>query len=154
MEQLDSILAVGQYGIYKQFLIGSLFRLLQSKVLWSLKMTSEHKIQNDIRVALSKHQCTVFRVNVGSVKTPDGRFFSAGVPSGHPDLYGFRWSDHQVFYIEVKNEKGKPRADQIRFHEMLTKREIIHGIARSAGDAIKIVKEGLIGYGFPKEDWQ
>ncbi len=148
MEQLDSILAVGQYGIYKQFLISSLFRLLQSKVLWSLKMTSEHKIQNDIRVALSKHQCTVFRVNVGSVKTPDGRFFSAGVPSGHPDLYGFRWSDHQVFYIEVKNEKGKPRADQIRFHEMLTKREIIHGIARSAGDAVKIVEEGLIGYGF------
>ena len=154
MEQLDSILAVGQYGIYKQFLIGSLFRLLQSKVLWSLKMTSEHKIQNDIRVALSKHQCTVFRVNVGSVKTPDGRFFSAGVPSGHPDLYGFRWSDHQVFYIEVKNEKGKPRADQIRFHEMLTKRKIIHGIARSAGDAVKIVEEGLVGYGFPKEDWQ
>ncbi len=148
MEQLDSILAVGQYGIYKQFLIVSLFRLLQSKALWSLKMTSEHKIQNDIRVALSKHKCTVFRVNVGSVKTPDGRFFSAGVPSGHPDLYGFRWSDHQVFYIEVKNEKGKPRADQIRFHKMLTKREIIHGIARSAGDAIKIVEEGLIGYGF------
>lgn len=148
MEQLDSILAVGQYGIYKQFLIGSLFRLLQSKVLWSLKMTSEHKIQNDIRVALSKHKCTVFRVNVGSVKTPDGRFFSAGVPSGHPDLYGFRWSDHQVFYIEVKNEKGKPRADQIRFHEMLTKREVIHGIARSAGDAVKIVEEGLVGYGF------
>lgn len=111
-------------------------------------MTSEHKIQNDIRVALPKHQCTVFRVNVGSVKTPDGRFFSVGVPSGHPDLYGFRWSDHQVFYIEVKNEKGKPRADQIKFHEMLTKREIIHGIARSAGDAVKIVEEGLIGYGF------
>lgn len=111
-------------------------------------MTSEHKIQNDIRVALSKHYCTVFRVNVGSVKTPDGRFFSAGVPSGHPDLYGFRWSDHQVFYIEVKNEKGKPRADQIKFHEMLTKREIIHGIARSAGDAIKIVEKGLVGYGF------
>ena len=32
-------------------------------------MTAEHKIQNDIRVALSKHQCTVFRVNVGSVKS-------------------------------------------------------------------------------------
>lgn len=111
-------------------------------------MTAEHKIQNDIRVALSKHKCTVFRVNVGSVKTPDGRFFSAGVPSGHPDLYGFRWSDHQVFYIEVKNEKGKPRADQIKFHNMLASHGIIHGICRSADDALKVVTDGLIGYGF------
>lgn len=111
-------------------------------------MTSEHKIQNDIRVALSKHHCTVFRVNVGNVRTADGRFFSAGVPSGHPDLYGFRWSDNQVFYIEVKNEQGKPRPDQIRFHEMLIKRGVIHGIARSVDDALKIVSKGLVGYGF------
>ena len=111
-------------------------------------MTSEHKIQNDIRIALSRHQCTVFRVNVGSVKTPDGRFFSAGVPSGHPDLYGFRWSDNQIFYIEVKNERGRPRKDQIRFHDFLQSHNVIHGIARSPDDAVKIVKEGLVGYGF------
>lgn len=111
-------------------------------------MTSEHEIQNDIRVALSRHRCTVFRVNVGNVKTADGRFFSAGVPSGHPDLYGFRWSDNQVFYIEVKNEREKPRQDQIQFHRMLTQHGVIHGIARSPDDAIKIVDEGLIGYGF------
>lgn len=111
-------------------------------------MTREQKIQNDIRVALSKNECTVFRVNVGSVRTPDGRFFSAGVPSGHPDLYGFRWSDNQVFYIEVKNERGKPREDQVKFHQMLTKHGIVHGISRSPEDAVKIVKEGLVGYGF------
>lgn len=111
-------------------------------------MTSEHKIQNDIRIALSRHQCTVFRVNVGSVKTPDGRFFSAGVPSGHPDLYGFRWSDNKIFYIEVKNERGRPRKDQIRFHDFLQSHNVIHGIARSPDDAVKIVKEGLVGYGF------
>lgn len=111
-------------------------------------MTSEHKIQNDIRVALSKHHCTVFRVNVGNVKTADGRFFSAGVPSGHPDLYGFRWSNNQVFYVEVKNEKGKPRQDQIQFHHMLTQHGVIHGIARSAEDAVRIVRDGLVGYGF------
>lgn len=111
-------------------------------------MLSEHKIQNDIRIALSRHQCTVFRVNVGSVKTPDGRFFSAGVPSGHPDLYGFRWSDHQAFYIEVKTLTGRPRKDQIAFHERMTELGVIHGIARSPEDAIKIVKEGLVGYGF------
>lgn len=113
-------------------------------------MTSEHEIQNDIRVALSRHRCTVFRVNVGNVKTADGRFFSAGVPSGHPDLYGFRWSDNQVFYIEVKNERGKPRQDQVQFHRILAQHGVIHGIARSPDDAVKIVKEGLVGYGFGK----
>lgn len=113
-------------------------------------MLSEHKIQNDIRIALSRHQCTVFRVNVGNVRTTDGRFFTAGVPNGHPDLYGFRWIDNKIFYIEVKTEKGKPRQDQIQFHKMLEQQGVIHGIARSPGDAVKIVKEGLIGYGFEK----
>lgn len=111
-------------------------------------MTAEHKIQNDIRVALSRQHCTVFRVNVGNVKTADGRFFSAGVPSGHPDLYGFRWSDGKIFYLEIKNEKGRPRKDQIIFHQMLTRHHIIHGIARSVDDALKIIDRGLVGYGF------
>lgn len=115
-------------------------------------MTAEHKIQNDIRVALSKHHCTVFRVNVGNVKTADGRFFSAGVPSGHPDLYGYRWSDHQVFYIEVKNEKGRLRQDQLAFHRVLMKHHIIHCCARSVDDALRAVQQGLIGYGYP--DWK
>lgn len=111
-------------------------------------MTSEHQIQNDIRVTLSANQCTVFRVNVGTVRTKDGRIFSAGVPQGHPDLYGFKWSNGKVFYLEIKNAKGKPRQDQIRFHHMLTSHHIVHGIARSADDALKIVDEELVGYGF------
>ena len=64
------------------------------------------------------------------------------------ELSGITGTKNGDIMMSVKNEKGKPRADQIRFHEMLTKREIIHGIARSAGDAVKIVEEGLIGYGF------
>ena len=58
------------------------------------------------------------------------------------------WSDNQIFYIEVKNERGKPRQDQTQFHQMLTQRNVIHGIARSAEDAVKIVSNGLVGYGF------
>lgn len=108
----------------------------------------EHEIQNAIRVALSANQCTVFRVNAGQVRLPDGRFFQTGVPKGHPDLYGFRWSDHQVFYIEVKTKTGRPRPDQIKFHDFLARRGVIHGIARSPEDAIKIVEKGLVGYGF------
>ena len=111
-------------------------------------MKSEHEIQSRILVAVSQHHCTIFRANVGKVKMADGRWFDTGLPKGHPDLYGFRWSDHQVFYIEVKNEKGKPRADQIQFHNMLASHGIIHGICRSADDALKVVTDGLIGYGF------
>lgn len=108
----------------------------------------EHQIQNEIRLALSRNQCTVFRVNVGKIHLPDGTFFQTGVPNGHPDCYGFRWVDNQIFYIEVKNERGRPRKDQIRFHNFLQSHNVIHGICRSADDALKVVTDGLIGYGF------
>lgn len=109
---------------------------------------SEHRIQQEIELALSKHHCTVFRANVGKVKTIDGRWFDTGLPKGHPDLYGFRWVDNQVFYIEVKTETGKPRPDQIRFHEFLASHGVIHGIARSVQDALMIVDGSLVGFGF------
>lgn len=109
---------------------------------------SEHSIQSQIQVELSKHHCTVFRANVGKVRTPDGRFFSTGLPSGYTDLSGFRWVDGKAFFIEVKNSTGKPREDQIRFHRMLASHNIIHGIARSVDDARMIVDGALVGYGF------
>lgn len=111
-------------------------------------MSPEHKIQNEIQIELSKNGCRVFRANVGKVRLDDGRWFDTGLPKGHPDLYGFRIEDGKVFYIEVKTQKGKPRADQISFHAMLTRYGIIHGIARSAEQAVEIVKKGLVGYGF------
>lgn len=109
---------------------------------------SEHAIQNEIQLALSKHQCTVFRANVGKIKLSDGRFFSTGLPKGFPDLFGFRWTDGKIFFIEVKSAKGRPRADQVVFHKMLQSHTIIHGIARSVSDALMIVDGGLTGYGY------
>lgn len=111
-------------------------------------MESEHSIQKEIRVALSRHKCSVFRTNVGKVQTIDYRWFDAGLPQGHPDLYGFRWVDKQVFYIEVKSKTGKLRTDQIRFHEFLQSHNVIHGIARNVQDALMIVDGALIGYGY------
>jgi hypothetical protein len=113
-------------------------------------MISEHSIQSAIMVAVSQHRCTVFRSNVGKVKTIDGRWFDTGLPKGRPDLYGFRWLDGKVFYIEVKNAKGRLRPDQIRFHKMLMKHHIIHCCARSVDDAIKTIDEELVGYGYPE----
>ena len=128
--------------------------------------TQEHEIQKQIQVALSKHSCTVQRINVGKgfmirygqivKQLPNGNYeirgplnyFDAGASKGHPDLYGFRWVDGKIFYIEVKSKTGKPRPDQIRFHEFLQSHNVIHGIARSVKDALMIVDGGLCGYGY------
>lgn len=90
----------------------------------------------------------VYRANVGKVQTIEGRWFDTGLPAGFPDLFGFRKSDKQIFFIEVKNDRGKPRKEQIVFHEFLKTQNIIHGIARSADEALHIVEKGLVGYGF------
>lgn len=129
-------------------------------------MASEHEIQKEILVALSAHKCFVQRINVGKgfmirysqivKQLPNGNYeirgplnyFDSGASKGHPDLYGFRWVDGKIFYIEVKSKTGKPSDDQIRFHNMLVSHNIIHGIARSVQDALMIVDGGLIGYGY------
>jgi len=111
-------------------------------------MKSEQLIQTEIRAELSKNNHIVFRANVGKVQTIDGRWFDTGLPKGFPDLFGFRSTDKKIFFIEVKNDRGRPRDVQMRFHEFLMAQGAIHGIARSADEAIMIVEEGLIGYGF------
>lgn len=104
-------------------------------------MTSEHLIQNNIRIALSKHNCTVFRANVGKVLMGNGRWFDTGLPKGYPDLFGFRHSDGKIFFIEVKNEIGKRRPDQIKFAKFVKDKPVLYGVARSEQDALNIVEE-------------
>nr|DAU96901.1 MAG TPA: Nuclease [Caudoviricetes sp.] len=103
-------------------------------------LKSEQEIQNEIRVGLSKAGHMVFRTNVGKVRMMDGRWFDTGLPKGHPDLYGFR-SDGQIFYIEVKNEKGRVRPEQKKFIEVVKERGAKAGVARSLEEALEIVNE-------------
>lgn len=101
-------------------------------------MTEEHIIQNKIRLALSEN-CIVFRVNVGSGVTYDGRHFDTGVPKGFSDLFGFRKSDGKAFFIEVKTPKGKPSAEQLAFLEQMRQSGAVSGICRSPEDALRII---------------
>ncbi|AZF91128.1 Holliday junction resolvase [Streptococcus phage CHPC951] len=101
-------------------------------------MVTESLIQNQIRVELSKAGYTVFRINVGKVRMADGRWFDTGAPKGFCDLFGFR-QDGQIFFIEVKNEKGRLRDDQKKFMEAMKKRGALVGVARSVEDAMRIV---------------
>ena len=102
-------------------------------------MKTEHTIQNEIRVALTENGYTVFRANVGKVKTVDGRWFDTGLPKGHPDLYGFR-PDGKIFYIEVKNANGRVRPEQKQFIQTVKARGALAGIARSVEGALDIVR--------------
>ena len=92
--------------------------------------TKEQAIQDGIRVALAEHGYVVFRTNVGKVKTADGRWFDTGLPTGFPDLMGYKPENGRIFFIEVKTQKGKRRADQVVFAENLRDKNVIFGVAR------------------------
>lgn len=103
----------------------------------------EAAIQDSIRVALAEHGYIVFRTNVGKVKTSDGRWFDTGLPSGFPDLMGFKPENGRIFFIEVKTDRGRRRKDQVQFANGLKNKNVIYGVARSAGEAVAIVRDEL-----------
>lgn len=84
----------------------------------------------------------MFRVNVGKVRTADGRYFDTGLPKGFSDLFGFR-PDGRIFFIEVKNETGRVRPEQEKFMEVMASRGALVGVARSVEDALKIVNGNM-----------
>lgn len=102
-------------------------------------MTEEHRIQNEIRLALAD-SCIVFRMNVGTGYTADGRYFNTGVPKGFSDLFGFRKSDGRAVFIEVKTPKGRPTKEQLNFLYTMNKNGAIAGLCRSAEDALNLIK--------------
>ena len=103
----------------------------------------EIAIQDAIRVALAQAGYVVFRANVGKVKTADKRWFDSGLPGGFPDLFGFKPENGKVYFIEVKTSTGHRRKDQINFANFLRDKCAIYGVARSAEEAVSIVKNEL-----------
>lgn len=102
---------------------------------------TEHEIQNEIRVAVSPY-CVIFRANVGSVKTADGRYFSTGLPAGFSDLFGVRRRDGKAIFIEVKKPGGRIRPEQKHFIETMRTLGAVAGICYSAEDAVNLITEG------------
>ena len=103
----------------------------------------EASIQDSIRVALAQEGYIVFRTNVGKVKTADGRWLDTGLPSGFPDLFGFKPENGKVYFIEVKTPAGHRQKDQINFANFLRDKCAIYGVARSADEAVTIVRDEL-----------
>jgi len=103
----------------------------------------EQATQDSIRVELAQAGYVVFRANVGKVKTEDGRWFNTGLPSGFPDLFGYKPENGRIFFIEVKTKTGKRRRDQVAFANGLKDKHVIYGVCRSAEEAVTIVKNEL-----------
>ena len=100
---------------------------------------TETDIQAEIRVALCKLGCKVFRTNSGIFYTADGRPTRIGVV-GQSDLQGHR-PDGRAFYIEVKADNGKPSTEQLKFIAEMKRSGAIAGVAWSVDDAIRIITE-------------
>ena len=101
---------------------------------------TEMDVLRSIRLALSERGYCVFRINSGKVKMADGRWFDVGVPKGFSDLMAIK--EGRAFFIECKNEIGRPSAEQLNFiKQMQTRYGCRAGIARSVEDALKIVGE-------------
>ncbi len=108
-------------------------------IIWRrIKIKSEHEIQTEILLALSRHDCTVCRSNAGKIKTDDGRRIML-FPRGWPDITGFEHHSGKMILIEVKNERGKLREDQKRFAKFIKQYPVLYGVCRSVDDALKII---------------
>ena len=99
---------------------------------------AEADLQNLIRSQLQLSGYAVFRCNVGSVKTDDGRWFSTGLPKGFSDLMAVK--NGRIYFIEVKVKPNKPTPEQVEFIESMRDMGCGAGIAYSLEDAENIVE--------------
>lgn len=120
---------------------------------------SEHRIQNEIRLAISG-KATLFRNNVGTAWTGDAaklkdgsvlirnpRVFHAGLCEGSSDLIGWRsltitpemvGQTVAVFAaLEVKSKTGRATAGQKNFCQRVTEAGGFAGIVKSPDEAKK-----------------
>ena len=111
---------------------------------------SESRIQNEIRLALSKYGI-VLRLNSGKFWQGE-RMWSKefnqyvlvnlravqGCPEGTPDLL-FLGEGNNVTFLECKTKKGAAREKQKRFIEIMHQYGIKAELTRSPEDALKII---------------
>ena len=113
---------------------------------------SEHRIQDEIRLALSEYGI-VLRLNSGKfwqgkrVWSNEFRQYVLidlrpvqGCPEGTSDLL-FLGEGCKVAFVECKNRSGQAREKQKRFLEIMRNFGIQAGIARSVEDALNLIGE-------------
>jgi hypothetical protein len=111
--------------------------------------TSEQAIQQQIRLACSNGPVRLWRNNTGRLRDERGQLVTFGLCPGSSDLIGYRsmtitpdmvGQTVAVFCaVEVKAERGRPTAEQTAFLEHISSAGGRAGIARSVGDAHRIL---------------
>ena len=113
----------------------------------------EHKIQDEIRLELSKYGI-VLRLNSGKfwqgLRVWSKEFNQyvlinmrpvIGCPKGTSDLLFI--GENKVAFIECKDDKGRPSEEQLNFIEAVRGLGHRAGIARSPEDAVEIIKKEI-----------
>jgi len=111
---------------------------------------TESEIQSEIIAACNKAETRAWRNNIAKLQVR-GRWVNYGIPGvGGSDLIGFHTmtiEPHHVgkkiavfLAIECKSATGKATPDQHNFIKFITERGGIAGIARSATEAVTIIK--------------
>lgn len=103
-----------------------------------MEWRNESQLLNAVIRVLYPH-CKLYRVNVGRMRTPDGRWFSTGVPAGFPDLAGYRKSDGRAVYIECKVKPNKPTPKQAAFIEAARECGCLAAVCYSPEEALSLV---------------
>lgn len=108
----------------------------------------EHAIQNEIRLELGNGDCRLFRNNTGCLRNAHGRTVCFGLAKGSSDLIGWKTKEITADMVgqkvaiftavEVK-DKGRPTKEQKAFISCVKDAGGFAGIARSVGDAEKIM---------------
>jgi hypothetical protein len=99
-------------------------------------MTAEHLLQQEIKIWCGERNILVFRINVGTFRLYDGRWFTTGLPNGFPDLLLFS-NDGKTIFVETKIKPKKPSKEQIEFLELMKNRGFKTILAYSLDDFIQ-----------------
>lgn len=111
---------------------------------------TEHRTQQQIRLALSKGATRLWRNNTGALRDANGQLIRFGLCQGSADLIGYHsititpemvGQRVAVFLaVEVKSERGRPTSAQEAFLNHIRTAGGRAGIARSVADALCILR--------------
>lgn len=104
-----------------------------------IKSAKESRLVSDV-IAAGWKEAWLTRVNTGTVKKEDGRWFKTGTPKGYPDISGNRRSDGAAIYIECKVKPNKPTPEQAEFIRQRREEGCLSGVCYSVEEALAIIR--------------
>ena len=99
----------------------------------------ETNVVNDCLIAISQAGGVAFRNNTGVLPDANGRPIKFGLCKGSSDIIGV-CPDGVFLAVECKTATGRATPEQLRFIDMVKSKGGRAGIARTAQDAVDIMR--------------